>query len=108
MFEIHKIDGRNCPMITCDICGERLTEAGKAAVVFNNGAGNGAKLRTLQVHKGRIDGRTCHEEADNRFRAEGGMPGWEEMKTFLADAVHNIGFPPEELAEYDRRRSRFG
>lgn len=104
MIEIHFIDGRSCPMIVCDMCRERLLEAGKAAAVFTNFGEPGGKVRSLHVHKGRIDGHTCHEEADALIRKDGGTPGWQEMKSFLADLVHNSGFPAEELANYVKRQ----
>jgi hypothetical protein len=65
---------------------------------------DGTKAKALHVHKGQIDGRTCHAEAESLIKAEGGVPGWQEMRTTLADLLLNTGFPPEEAASYDRRR----
>lgn len=109
MFEIHTINGQNCPVLVCDLCGERLTDAGKAAVVFDNFAPNNAKLKALHVHKGKIDGKTCHEEADSLIKAGGGTPGWQEMRSCLTDLVTNVGFPLEDMVKYDKRmRDAFG
>lgn len=91
MFEIHTIDGINCPVLVCDLCGEQLTDAKKAAVVFNNFAPNKSKLTALHVHKGNIDGKTCHEEADLIITTGGGTPGWQEMTTCLDDLLKNTG-----------------
>jgi hypothetical protein len=104
MVEIHFVEGRSCPVIVCDMCGERLSDPGKAAAVFANFGESGGKVRALLVHKGKIDGRTCHEEAEALIRKEGGNAGWHEMKAFLADLVHNAGFPAKELADYVKRQ----
>lgn len=105
MFEIHTINGQNCPVLVCDMCGDKLNDAGKAAVVFNNFAPHGSKITALHVHKGNIDGKTCHDEAEAMIRAGGGTPGWQELKACLVDMVHNSGFPPDEMAKYDTRHS---
>lgn len=97
------IDGQNCPVLVCDVCGERLTEAGKSAVVFNNFSPPNSKLKALHVHKGNIDGKTCHEEAESSIRSGGGTPGWQEMKRALTDLVFNVGFPADKMAEYAKR-----
>lgn len=101
MLEIHCIDSWNCPVVVCDICGERLAEASKAAVVFQNFQQDGAKLRLLHVHKGRIDGRTCHQEAEALLGAPKASVGWQELKAFMVDLSHNVGFGPAEMVEYD-------
>jgi hypothetical protein len=105
MFEIHFVNGQNCPVIVCDICGEQLKDAATSAVVFNNTALIGSRVKALYVHKGHIDNKTCHAQADSLILGKGGDPGWQEMKTYLADLTHNIGFPPSEIAEYDKQRS---
>jgi hypothetical protein len=87
------------------MCGERLTEVNKAAVVFNNFASQGSKIKALHVHKGQIDGKTCHQEADAIIKSGGGTPGWQEMKACITDLAHNIGFPPSEIVQYDKIRS---
>lgn len=107
MLEIHSINGHNCPVIVCDMCGERLNNAAKAAVVFQNFQPEGAKIRMLHVHKGNIDGHTCHQEAEALLSAGGkNMVGWEEMKTFLSDLVDNAGFPPHDIEAHVSRRVR--
>lgn len=103
MIEMHTIDGRNCPVMVCDMCGEKLDNAGKAAAVFQNFTPEGSKLRVLHVHKGRIDGKTCHAEAEALLGVGGADVGWQEMKTFLVDMAANCGFPGAAMAEYDKR-----
>ena len=105
MFEIHKINDKNSSVIVCDMCGEQLKDAGKAAVVFDNFAPHGSKVKALHVHKGTIGGKTCHQEAEAMIISGGGTPGWQEMKTCLADLAYNIGFPPAKMAEYDKQRN---
>lgn len=94
MLEIHQIDGSNCPVFVCDMCGDRLTDARKAAVVFSNFAPPGSTITALHVHKGSIDGKTCHQEADSMISVSAGSPGWQEMESYLSDLNHNIGLPP--------------
>lgn len=101
MFEIHTQNGDNCPVLVCDMCGERLTNAKKAAVVFDNFAPNNSKLKALHVHKGNLDGQTCHQEADALIRAGGGTPGWQEMSACLTDLFHNTGMSQINLKSDD-------
>lgn len=89
-------------MLICDMCGERISEAGKAAVVYDSFIKNGERAKALHVHKGNIDGKTCHHEADLIIRSGGGSPGWQELKRHLADLAHNVGFPAAAMAEYDK------
>ena len=106
MFEIHFVDSENRPVIVCDICGEQLKDAAMSAVVFDNTASLGTKVKAFYVHKGeRFENNTCHDQADSLILGKGGDPGWKEMKAYLADLTHNIGFPPSEIAEYEKNRS---
>ena len=103
MIEIHNEGGRNCPMMVCDMCGERLVNARAAAVVFENFTTPGAKVSVLHVHKGNIDGHTCHAEAEAMIAAKGASPGWQEMATFLVDMMSNVGFSPADAVEHEKR-----
>ena len=102
MIEIQMVGDISAPMLFCDVCGDRIAEAGKAAVVFDNFRKDGERAKTLHVHKGNIDGKTCHHEADLIIRSGGGTPGWQELKRHLADLAHNVGFPAAAMAEYDK------
>ena len=102
MIEIQVVDDISAPILFCDVCGERITEAGKAAVVYDNFRQNGERAKTLHVHKGKIDGMTCHEEADSIIRAGGGTPGWQELKRHLCDLAHNVAFPADQMVAYDK------
>ena len=101
MIEIQSSNGINCPLLFCDICGDRITDAGKAAVVFDNFAPNGARVKVLLVHKGNIDDKTCHQEADSIVASGGGRPGWQELKQHLVDLVANVGFSAKAMQAYD-------
>jgi hypothetical protein len=103
MLEILNVDGINTPTLYCDICGDPILEAGKAAIVFDNFRDNGERAKTLQVHKGKINGKTCHEEADSIIKSGGGTPGWMELKAYLYYLTSNIKFPPSEMVEYEKR-----
>lgn len=103
MIEIQMLNGINAPLLFCDICGDRITDAGKAAVVFDNSRSDGERAKTLHVHKGSIDGKTCHHEADLIIRSGGGTPGWQELKRHLTDLAHNVSFAADAMAKYDNR-----
>lgn len=100
MFEIKSSNGRSEPMLVCDICGDTIQDASKSAVVFRSGMVNNDRSKTMFVHKGKIDGMTCHEKADSLIRAENGIPGWQEFKTYLSHFASNVRFPPAEIAKY--------
>lgn len=102
MIEIQMIGDISAPMLFCDVCGERIEAAGKAAVVYDNFRKDGERAKTLHVHKGSIDGKTCHEEADKLIRSGGGTPGWQELKRHLCDLAHNLAFPPQQMADFEK------
>lgn len=102
MIEIQMVEGISAPMLFCDVCGDRIAEAGKAAVVYDSFRKDGERAKALHVHKGTIDAKTCHREADLIIRSGGGTPGWQELKRHFADLAHNVGFPPASMADYDK------
>lgn len=81
-----------------------MDNASKAAVVYQNFMPDGSKRRLLHVHKGTIDGHTCHAEAEALLSGGNAAIGWQEMKAFLSDLVANVGFPAQEMAMYDSKR----
>ena len=101
MIEMHTSDGINFPILVCDVCGERITDASKAAAVFENFAPNGSRVKVQIVHKGNIDDKTCHQVADAKIVSEGGRPGWQELKRHIVYLAANIGFPPNAMQAYD-------
>ncbi len=52
----------------------------KAAVVFENFLPYGERLKALHVHKGSIDDKACHHEAELIIQADRGTLGWQEWK----------------------------
>ncbi|WP_116894782.1 hypothetical protein [Pseudomonas savastanoi] len=102
MVEIQVVNGQGSPFLFCDVCGERIEDAGKAAVVYENFRPDKERLKMLHVHKGSIDGRTCHHEADQIIRSGGGEPGWQEWKQHLCDLAHNVAFPATAMVTYDK------
>jgi hypothetical protein len=101
MIEIQMVGGHSCPMLFCDVCGERIQDASKAAVVFENFRPEGDRLKALHVHKG-IDGKACHQEAELIIQADGGAPGWQEWKRYICDLAHNVAFPASAMVVYDK------
>jgi hypothetical protein len=94
------IDGRYAPQVICDTCGQAITRPAMAAVVYNM-EGKGDRT-CLFVHKG-----PCHDAADERIRAAGGFPGWDELGTWVANLLHNTGFDDDELARAQDTASLF-
>lgn len=102
MIEIQMIDGNSCPILFCDVCGERVEDASKAAVVFESLRPDGERPKALHVHKGSIDGKACHHQAELIIQAGGGTPGWQEWKLYICNLAHNVAFPASEMAVYDK------
>jgi hypothetical protein len=87
---IHMIEGRFCPLVTCDTCAKRITDPTMAAVVFEMNPSTGTTAPRF-VHKGR-----CHEAMDARMESpEGYRPGWNELHRWMADLMHNVGLHGE-------------
>ena len=108
MFEIHVINGISCPVLVCDMCGEHITDASEAVVVFKDTSGQSAKLKALHVHTGSPNGKTCHQEAESLIRSGGGTPAWQDLRSSMADLAHNSGFPAAEMYAFvESRRHRF-
>lgn len=102
MIEIQMVNGHSSPMLFCDVCNERIRDASKAAVVFDNFRPDGERFKALHVHKGSIDGKACHHEAELIIQAAGGTPGWQEWKRYICDLAHNVAFPASAMAAYDK------
>lgn len=106
MFEIHLVKGDSIPVLVCGICGEHLHDASAAAAVYNAKVRDGEQVQPLYVHKGRIDGHTCHDEADAMIEANGGIPAWQELRGHLMSLVANCGITVEQLLDEERRNPR--
>jgi hypothetical protein len=42
------------------------------------------------------------------IKADSGSPGWQELRSNLCHLLHNVGFPPDEMAYYDKRHDDIG
>lgn len=78
------------PKYFCDSCDRQITEAKTAAVVYPNFTQSGSRFVPLYVHKNFVHG-DCLVQAQARVKAAGARPGWEELSTFLAQAIGNAG-----------------
>jgi hypothetical protein len=85
MFEIHFVDGNSCPVIVCDMCGERLKEVGKAATVF----------RTLEAdrrHQGQSPARAQGTDRRTHLPRRGRVPDQSGgRRAWLAGDAHDLG-----------------
>lgn len=87
---VHHIPGRYAPLLFCDVCGERITNASRAAALtVSHSMPEGESSEVLHVHKG-----DCHTAADRRA---GLTLGWEEMSRHLLHLIYNVGLSPEKL-----------
>ena len=98
MIEMRCIDSLFIPRIVCDSCGEVITNASKAAIVFGNFLNNGEKTCVLHINKNFVKG-DCMEKAEGVIRSKGWEPGWDELKTHLAFLIKNAGMTPEDIEE---------
>lgn len=104
MIAIHLIEGRYCPLLTCDACHRRITNAALANVVFDMNARPSSTPRF--AHKG-----VCHDSIDNDIRKAGGFPGWEECRHWFVNLLHNTALHGTALDEAVKRAhewSEFG
>ncbi len=99
---------RFAPVIICDSCGQPITNAGRAGVVFanvtlsGNRPADGATADVRHAHKG-----PCLDQAE---AAMGGreLTGWIEMTEHLRFLLGNTGLTPAALAEADADDEKFG
>ena len=87
-------EGRYAPVLICDICEQRITDAGLAGVVSRTDQAGGVELNeVLYAHKGR-----CLDAAEEKL---GGyrVTGWRELSDHLIDLLYNCGLTVEKLVE---------
>lgn len=103
MLEIKNINGKYCPVLVCDLCGDRIYEASKAAIVHEmSSSAPDRELKSFHVHKAGVDSRDCHERAENLLQSGGGVACWEEMRVALVSLASNCGFPAKAMVQYDK------
>ncbi|MHB1299672.1 MAG: hypothetical protein ACYCY8_02230 [Burkholderiales bacterium] len=97
MIEIVQIDGRACPKIFCDSCGEEIADAKAAgAVVYINLMPDGDKSSIAYVHKNFVKG-DCMKRAEEAVRSKGKEPGWAELTEHLAYLISNVGMTSKDV-----------
>jgi hypothetical protein len=80
---VHHIPGRYAPLLFCDTCGKRITDAGlAAAVTVGHPVPEGESSEVLHVHKGE-----CHDAVDRRL---GRQAGWDELSRHLLHLIYNV------------------
>ncbi len=88
MIAIAKANGEYRPVILCDQCGERITDAANATVVCSS-APEGKTAQLFHVHKG-----VCDDALAARVE---GLFGSEELTTHLIELIKNT-FTPDDLS----------
>jgi hypothetical protein len=96
MLELVSIDGRTVPKIFCDSCGEEISNAKEAAVVFRNFMLNSQRTGLTYVHKDFAKGN-CLTKAQEAILEKGEQPGWSELSEHLAYLVSNVGMSPNDI-----------
>lgn len=91
MIAVLTTDGRSAPILLCDYCEERITDAGMGAAVFQPASESTELQPVLHVHKGR-----CHDSADAKC---GGRTGgdWVELDRHLLQLLFNSGIDLDRL-----------
>ncbi len=103
MILIHYREGRYAPVVVCDICEQRITNANLAVAVGTDVYGKDPELiSVLHAHKG-----TCHDAAEAKL---GGRikTGWDELSHHLLHLVQNIGLKPTDLVELKKTLDEIG
>ena len=98
MLQIETESNWNAPKIFCDICDRQITEAKSAAVVFANFNETRTRAAPLYVHKNFVHG-DCLSRAEDQIKASGATSGWEELTTFLAHAIANVGMNATDVGK---------
>lgn len=99
------LNGMNVPQVICSSCGQAITDAKKAAVVFENFSAEGQSVDLSYVHKNFV-GNNCLSQAEQKIRATGKQSGWEELSTHMAYIVSNVGLNEKDIAAVLSRPDR--
>ncbi len=104
MLQIETQSNQNIPKCFCDSCGHEITDAAAAAVVFDNFSKNGTRCTPLYVHKNFVYG-DCLSQAETKIKLAGASPGWEELRTYLAHTIANVGMDADAVEKILRQPS---
>jgi uncharacterized protein YndB with AHSA1/START domain len=103
MLKVISKNGRTVPIVCCDVCGSWIDDAGLGAAVFASLGDEGDTKEVRLVHKG-----ACHDKDEARLREHGMSAGWQELKRFLADLLHNTGLSLEKQQQMQADEDKFG
>ena len=79
-------DGRNCPIIKCDVCKKTITNAGRAVVVWPEVKVEGQDRMTAYAHKG-----ACHDAIDAVWGKPNRPCPWDELSMHMCRLMFNLG-----------------
>ena len=100
MIRIMYANRRYSPILVCDICGQRIEDGAMAAALTGDMTQEeGSLTDVLHVHKG-----SCHTQAERTIEstlAEPDVVGWQELGAHLSSLIHNVGFKPKDLEDYE-------
>lgn len=102
MIRIHYKDGRNIPVLMCDVCGTWIEDAKEGAAVFVTPQNNGDTTDVMHVHK-----RACHDAAEAKLGGRAKC-SWQELSEHMLHLTHNTALPVERLKEIADRQDQFG
>lgn len=92
MISLIRKNGRGCPVVFCDHCGEIIEDARIGMVLYDRRFdAEGDQTQPIFLHKGKCDAAVKEKHQ---------MSGWAELQTFLMDLTHNIGITPRKLSEH--------
>lgn len=104
MLKVMSRDHRSVPLLLCcDSCGSWIDDIGHGAAVFVSPSCEGDAREVRLAHKG-----ACHDAIEARLRGEGHVVGWQELRRFLLDALHNGGLTFERIQEAHQREQDIG
>jgi hypothetical protein len=91
MFKVKNQDGRNAPLLICDICGQCIEDGALAGVIYEK-TGNPLWSDVHVGHKGQ-----CLDSLEHRLGDK--YDGWEELYRFLSFITHNVQLKGEDIDE---------
>lgn len=96
MIKLVSIDGQTVPKIFCDSCGEEISNAKQAVIVFRIFMENSQSMDGVYVHKNFVMGN-CMTKAEELIHSKGEQHGWAELSEHLAYLVSNVGMTPKDI-----------
>ena len=91
VIRILEANGRSCPLLMCDVCGERILSLKEGAAVFRSIKESGSTSEVMHVHK-----RECHNQAEKKM-GDGKKCPWQELQDHFYYVLANSESSPDEL-----------